>query len=88
MSQRLGMADGRCFTINTASQLFNDYVMDTHGISYADNYSYRRLLQQKGPEIVTQVQNLQQVGKISRPNNYVNQCQTCNLPLLKVKDTY
>jgi hypothetical protein len=82
------MADGRCFTINTASQLFNDYVMDTHGIPYADNYSYRRLLQQKGPEIVTQVQNLQHVGKIPRPNNYVNQCQTCNLPLLKVKDTY
>jgi len=27
MSQRLGMADGRCFTVNTSAQLFNNYVM-------------------------------------------------------------
>ena len=27
MSQRLGMADGRCFTINSSAQLFNNYVM-------------------------------------------------------------
>ena len=25
MSQRLGMADGRCFTINSSNQLYNNY---------------------------------------------------------------
>ena len=88
MSQRLGMADGRCFTIHTASQLFNDYVMKKYGISYANNYAYRKLLQEKGPEIVQEIQAMQQVGKLPRPNNYVNQCQTCDLPLLKVSNTY
>ena len=28
MSQRLGMADGRCFTVNSSSQLYNNYVMN------------------------------------------------------------
>ena len=31
MSQRLGMADGRCFSINSSSQLVNNYwrIFDT-----------------------------------------------------------
>ena len=88
MSQRLGMADGRCFTINTASQLFNDYIMNQYGISPVNNYAYRKLLQAKGPEIVQEIQAMQQVGKLPRPNNHINQCQTCDLPLLKVPNTY
>ena len=39
MSQRLGMADGRCFTINSAAQLTNAYIMNQNGIPKADNYS-------------------------------------------------
>ena len=88
MSQRLGMADGRCFTINTASRLFNDYVMTSHNIPHVDNYSYRRMLQQKGPQLIQEVTAAQQVGAQPRPNNHVNQCQTCDLPLLKVKREY
>ena len=88
MSQRLGMADGRCFTIGTSAQLLNDYVMKSNGIQYQDNYSYRQLLQKQGPQLVQQIQNLQNVGQQSRPNNFVNQCQSCNTPLLKVPDTY
>ena len=88
MSQRLGMADGRCFTINTASRLINDYVMKTHGIPYQDNYTYRQLIQQQGPAVVQQIENLQHVGQVQRPNNFVNQCQSCNRPLLKVPNTY
>ena len=38
MSQRLGMADGRCFTINSSSQLYNNYLMNKNGVSYEDNY--------------------------------------------------
>lgn len=51
MSQRLGMADGRCFTINNSSKLYNDYVMMKNGIKFEDNYSYRKFLQAKGPEV-------------------------------------
>ena len=47
MSQRLGMADGRCFTINSSAQLFNNYVMKQNGITFEDNYSYRQLLQKQ-----------------------------------------
>ena len=32
MSQRLGMADGRCFTINNSSMLYNDFLMTQNGI--------------------------------------------------------
>jgi len=52
MSQRLGMADGRCFTINNSSMLYNDYLMTQNGINFEDNYSFRKLLQQKGPDIL------------------------------------
>ena len=48
----MGMADGRCFTISTASSLLNDYIMTQNNIAYEDNYSYRKLLQSKGPELI------------------------------------
>lgn len=82
MSQRLGMADGRCFTINSASRLVNDYVMTNYGIPYENNYMYRQLLQQKGPEIVHMIQKQQEVGSRG------NQCQTCDKPLLKIPNIY
>lgn len=82
MSQRLGMADGRCFTISTSSQLLNDYVMGSNGVPLADNYSYRKLLQQKGPEIVRDIHAMQKSGG-NAPH-----CQSCNKPLLKVPNTY
>jgi hypothetical protein len=52
MSQRLGMADGRCFTVNNSSKLYNDYIMAKNGIKFEDNYSYRKFLQQNGPQVV------------------------------------
>ncbi len=88
MSQRLGMADGRCFTVHTADGLLNDYVMNSHGIDYQDNYTYRRLLQQKGPALMDEIESLQRVGEVKRPNNSVNQCQSCDRPLLKVPHIY
>ena len=58
MSQRMGMADGRCFTISTASSLLNDYIMTQNNIAYEDNYSYRQLLQSKGPELIQATPNI------------------------------
>ena len=86
MSQRLGMADGRCFTINTSSRLTNDYVMTQTGIPYQDNYSFRKFLQANGPkalEIITS----QQRDALPPSGNFVS-CQSCNKPLLKVPNTY
>ena len=76
MSQRLGMAEGRCFTMNSSAQLFNNYVMKQDGISFEDNYSYRKLLQSQGPQLMSKVQEVQ--GK--------QDCNNCNVPLLKMPD--
>ena len=78
MSQRLGMADGRCFTIHSSAQLVNNYIMKQNGIALEDNYSYRQLLQKSGPEILANVQDLQGT----------QQCSQCNKPLLNVADIY
>ena len=78
MSQRLGMADGRCFTINSSAQLLNNYVMQNNGISFEDNYSYRKLLQKSGPELLQKVQNEQGTTR----------CHDCNYPLVDTSKTY
>jgi hypothetical protein len=78
MSTRFGMQDGRCFTVSTASGLLNNYVMKTNGISYVDNYSYRQLLQSKGPEVFEKILNQQ--GR--------SDCAQCDKPLLNVKGIY
>ena len=57
MSQRLGMADGRCFTINTSSRLLNNYIMTENKVDYVDNYKYRQLLQKQGPAAFKKVLN-------------------------------
>jgi hypothetical protein len=86
MSTRLGMADGRCFTISTASSLFNDFVMDKNGISYVDNYGYRQLLQRQGPEVVERVvSSAQPFGNNMRGYPL---CVECTNPLLKVPGTF
>ena len=69
MSQRLGMADGRCFTINNSSMLYNDFLMTQNGIKYEDNYSFRKLLQEKGPEM------------LKPPEDEKDLCGMCNTTL-------
>lgn len=81
MSQRLGMADGRCFTINTSSRLLNNYIMNSNGVDYVDNYKYRQLLQTSGPSLIDTVQNKQVVAEDAA-------CQRCDKPLIKVADIF
>lgn len=81
MSQRLGMADGRCFTINTSSRLLNNYIMNENKVDYVDNYKYRQLLQSEGPKLIEKVTNEQ---KVAEDGN----CQRCDKPLLKVAGIY
>lgn len=50
MSTRLGMGDGRCITVMDSTRLYNDAIMRKQNINYEDNLSYRRYLQEKGPE--------------------------------------
>ena len=78
MSQRLGMADGRCFTMNSSSQLYDNYVMEKNGIAKADNYAYRRLLQEKGTKILKPTQEIQGVSKSN----------VCDNALLNMSDIY
>ena len=79
MSQRLGMADGRCFTINTSAQLLNNYVMKQNSIPFEDNYSYRQLLQKQGPELLSQIPDQQ--GKNDK-------CNSCDKPLVDASKIY
>ena len=51
MSQRLRMADGRSFTINNSSKLYDNFIKTQNGIKFEDNYSFRKLLQEKGPAL-------------------------------------
>lgn len=52
MSQRIGMADGRCITDSVSSRLMNDAIMARNNIAFQDNYSYRTFLQQAAPEVL------------------------------------
>ncbi|QIG59691.1 hypothetical protein [Dishui Lake phycodnavirus 3] len=72
MSQRLGMADGRCFTINTSSQLLNNKIMEANKVPLVDNYAYRQLLQRSGPSLIDQIQSTQDRN---------DRCSTCDKPL-------
>lgn len=72
MSQRLGMADGRCFTINTSSQLLNNKIMEANKVPLVDNYAYRQLLQRSGPSLIEQIQSTQDMN---------DRCSTCDKPL-------
>ena len=50
MSQRLGMADSRCMTSFDSDRILNDSIMTQNRIVFEDNYTYRKFLQDKGPE--------------------------------------
>ena len=51
MSQRLGMADGRCATINVSSRIFNDELFKQSGTE-SSSFSHRMFLQRSSPEDV------------------------------------
>jgi hypothetical protein len=50
MSQRIGMADGRCITSFDSNRIMNDAIMGMNNIQFQDNWSYRAFLQSKGPD--------------------------------------
>tara|TARA_Y100001958_G_scaffold146577_1_gene126432 strand:+ start:472 stop:711 length:240 start_codon:yes stop_codon:yes gene_type:complete len=79
MSQRLGMADGRAYTISTSSQLFNNYLMRESRIPLENNYAYRQLLQKQGPSLINNV-----TAKVQGDT----QCNEFHTPLVKVKGHY
>ena len=81
MSQRMGQADGRCFSIATSAKLLNNYIMQKNNIAYSDNYSYRKLLQTQGPNALKVVQDQQK----TRSQNRIT---VCDKPLLNVSNIY
>ena len=50
MSTRIGMADGRCLTEFTSSKLLMDELMKKNSIDVFDNYKFRRMAQENGPD--------------------------------------
>ena len=53
MSERIGMADGRCITSFDSNRIMNDMLMAKEGIAFQDNYKWRAFLQSKGPEALS-----------------------------------
>jgi hypothetical protein len=52
MSQRIGMADGRCLTFNDSNRIMTENMMKNLGLSSTDNSQFRGLLQERGPEMM------------------------------------
>ena len=50
MSERIGMADGRCITDPTSSRIAHDFILRKKGIAYQDGHSARMAFQQMAPE--------------------------------------
>lgn len=75
MSQRLGMADGRCFTVHSSAQLTNNFLMQQNGISFEDNYSFRQALQKQGPEFMNKLIEHNR-EKCDPCNKYTNMSKT------------
>jgi hypothetical protein len=53
MSERIGMADGRCITSFDSNRIMQDILMYKEGIAFQDNYKWRAFLQSKGPEALS-----------------------------------
>ena len=53
MSQRIGMADGRCITSYDSNRIMSDLLMSKEGIAFQDNYKWRAFLQSNGPEALS-----------------------------------
>lgn len=49
MSQRIGMADGRCITSWDSNRIMSDFMMSQKGIAFQDNYKWRQELQSTAP---------------------------------------
>jgi hypothetical protein len=49
MSQRIGMADGRCITSYDSNRIMSDFMMTQKGIAFQDNYKWRQSLQSTAP---------------------------------------
>jgi len=52
MSQRIGMADGRCLTFLDSNRVMTAKMMASAGLNITDNAGFRQLLQEKGPDVI------------------------------------
>lgn len=74
MSQRLGPADGRCFTIHTSNRLMNDQIMNLLNIPLQDNSAYRNAIAEGGQEL------LDGLMKPVAQSGQINNCAQCRGP--------
>ena len=52
MSQRIGMADGRCLTFLDSNRVMTAKMMASAGLNTTDNAGFRQLLEEKGPDVI------------------------------------
>jgi hypothetical protein len=52
MSQRIGMADGRCLTFNQSNKLLTDDLMKSLGLAPENNSRFREMIQDRGPNVI------------------------------------
>ena len=52
MSQRMGMADGRCFTMNQSNQLLYEGLAGKVGVNPLDSGLLRTTLERADPDVV------------------------------------
>lgn len=50
MSERIGMADGRCITGFTSSRIAHDFLLGQRGMTFEDGHKARMAFQQLSPE--------------------------------------
>ena len=74
MSQRLGPAGGRCFTVYTSNRIMNDRIMNLLDIPLQNNYAYRLALDQGGQPMLNDL--MKPVASSVR----VDQCAKCRGP--------
>ena len=52
MSERLGPAGGRCFTVYTSNRIMNDRIMNMLDVPLQNNYAYRTALEKGGAPLL------------------------------------
>ena len=52
MSERLGPAGGRCFTVYTSNRIMNDRIMNMLDVPLQNNYAYRTALEKGGQPLL------------------------------------
>ena len=75
MSERLGPAGGRCFTVYTSNRIMNDRIMNLLDVPLQNNYAYRTALEKGGQPMLNSLMRPAILTSVR-----VDQCAKCRGP--------